>query len=88
MDKQVRQGENYITVLEVTQRSLIAHALLVTDLVLHSINALTVGNDHLEITILTTDLLVAVEPTIKTMEKKSKVKLTPQVKDEQNATVI
>ena len=71
-----------------TQRSLIAHALLVTDLVLYSVNALTVGNDHLETTILTTNLLVAVEPTIKTMEKKSKVALTPQVKDEQNATVI
>ena len=71
-----------------TQRSIIAHVLLVTDLVLHSGNALTVGNDHLETTILTTNLLVAVEPTIKTMEKKSKVALTPQVKDEQNATVI
>ena len=70
-----------------TQRSIIAHVLLVTDLVLHSVNALTVGNDHLETTILTTNLLVAVEPTIKTMEK-SKVALTPQVKDEQNATVI
>ena len=71
-----------------TQRSIIAHVLLVTDLVLYSVNALTVGNDHLETTILTTNLLVAVEPTIKTMEKKSKVALTPQVKDEQNATVI
>ena len=71
-----------------TQRSIIAHVLLVTDLVLHSVNALTVGNDHLETTILTTNLLVAVEPTIKTMEKKSKVALTPKGKDEQNATVI
>ena len=59
------------------QTGLIAHALLVTDLVLHSVNALTVGNDHLETTILTTNLLVAVEPTIKTVVKKSKVALTP-----------
>ena len=77
VDKQVRQGRNYIAILEVMQRSLIAHALLVTDLVLHSVNALTVGKDHLETTILTTNLLVAVEPTIQTVVRKSKVAQTP-----------
>jgi len=77
VDKQVTQGKNYIGILEVMRRSLIAHALSITDLVLHSVNALTVGNHHLETTILTTNLHVYVEPTIKTVVKKSKVALTP-----------
>ena len=51
--------------------------LSVKDVVLLSVNALTVGIDHLNTTILTTNLLVAVEPTTKTVVKKSKVALKP-----------
>ena len=86
MDKQVRKGKNYIAVLEVTQRSLITYALLVTDLVLHSVNALTVGNDHLETTILTTNLLVAVEPTIGNLRTTTKFTTTTSVDWERTGT--
>ena len=63
--------------LEVMRRRHVAHVLSVTNVVLLSVNALTVGIDHLETTILTTNLLVAVEQTIKTVVKMSKVTLTP-----------
>lgn len=51
--KGVRQGKNYFVLLEVMQRRHVAHVLSVTDVVLF-VNALTVGIDHLETTILTT----------------------------------
>ena len=77
MDKEVRQGKTYLARLEVLRRRHVAHVLSVTDVVLHSVNALTVGIDHLATTISTTNLHVAVEPTKKTVVKKSKVVLTP-----------
>lgn len=86
--KDVRQGKTYFALLEVMGRRHVAHVLSVTDVVLHSVNALTVGIDHLQTTILTTNLHVAVEPTKKAVVKKSKLALTPQVKDEQNANVL
>ena len=60
--KEVRQGKTYLALLEVMGRRHIAHVLSVTDVVLHSVNALIVGIDHLATTILTTNLHVAVEP--------------------------
>ena len=66
------------------RRRHVAHVLSVTDVVLLSVNVLIVGIDLLE----TNNLLVAVEQTIKTVAKKSKVALTPYVKDEQSANVI
>ena len=62
MGKEVRQGKTYLALLEVMRRRHIAHVLSVTDVVLHSVNALIVGIDHLATTILTTNLHVAVEP--------------------------
>ena len=59
------------------RRRHVAHVLSVTDVLLLSVNVLTVGIDHLETTILTNNLLVTVEQTIKTVVKKSKVALTP-----------
>ena len=51
--KGVRQGKNHFVLLEVMQRRHVAHVLSVTDVVL-SVNASTVGIDHLETTILAT----------------------------------
>lgn len=67
--KDVRQGKTYFALLEVMGRRHVAHVLSVTDVVLHSVNALTVGIDHLQTTILTTNLHVAVEPTKKAVVK-------------------
>ena len=50
--KGVRQGKNYFVLLEVMQRRHVAHVLSVTDVLF--VNALTVGIDRLETTILTT----------------------------------
>lgn len=68
--KGVTRGKNYFVLLEVMRRRHVAHVLSVTDVVLLSVNALTVGIDHLETTILTNNLLVTVEQTIKTVVKK------------------
>ena len=77
MDKEVRQGKTYLALLEVLRRRHVDHVLSVTDVVLHSVNALTVGIDLLATTISTTNLHVVVEPTKKAVVKKSKVVLTP-----------
>ena len=63
--KEVRQGKTYLALLEVMQRRHVAHVLSVTDVVLHSVNALIVGIDHLATTILTTNFHVVVEPAKK-----------------------
>ena len=68
--KEVRQGKTYFALLEVMRRRHVAHVLSLKDVVLHSVNALTVGIDHLETTILMINVHVAVEPTKKTVVKK------------------
>lgn len=66
MGKGVRPGKNDFVLLEVMRRRHVAHVLSVTDVVRLYVNVLTVGIDLLE----TTNLLVAVEQTIKTVVKK------------------
>ena len=65
LGKEARQGKTYSALLEMMRRRHVAFVLSVTDAVLHSVNALTVGIDHLETTMLTASLHIAVEPTKK-----------------------
>ena len=66
MGKGVRPGKNYLVLLEVMRRTHVAHVLSVIDVVRLYVNVSTVGIDLLE----TTNLLVAVGQTIKTVVKR------------------
>ena len=66
MGKGVRPGKNYFVLLEAMRRTHVAHVLSVIDVVRLYVNVSTVGIDLLE----TTNLLVAVGQTIKTVVKR------------------